>query len=228
VGGLRGVGGPAVPAGTRAARGRPVSRSAWRGRAAFPRFGPAQGTTDVHSLAVPTTSGACRARSAAFAASAVGLTLGAHVTAHGEPPGVPFLLLVVALVEALSSTFARRPRGPVATAAALLMAQVVLHVAFVLAAPAHAVHGEHLSSRPMLVAHGIAAVVLAVLLSRGERLITHVARLFLPVALLRPFRPVAVSRLVVAASSHVPLRLKASLHDISRRGPPSRPLAART
>jgi hypothetical protein len=226
VGGLRGVGGPAVPAGTDATRRRRRPRR--RGRTTFPRSASAHGRTDVHSLPVPTTSGACRARSAAFAASAVGLTLGAHVTAHGEPPGVPFLLLVVVLVEAMSSTFARRPRGPFATAAALLTAQVVLHVAFVLATPGHAVHGDHLSSRPMLVAHGIAAVVLAVLLSRGERLIAHVARLFLPVAVLRPFRPVAVGRLVVAASNHVPLRLRASLHDISRRGPPSRPLAART
>jgi hypothetical protein len=176
-----------------------------------------------------TSSGARRLRSVAFAASAVGLTLGAHVTAHGEPPDVLFLLMLVALVDAVSSTFARRPRGPVATAAALLTTQVVLHVAFVLAAPAHAAHAEHVLSAPMLAAHGVAAVVLAVLLSHGERLVSHVARVLLPVAVLRPFRPLPVTRPAVAAvPNDVPLGLGACLHDISRRGPPNRSLAART
>ncbi len=173
-----------------------------------------------------TSSGARRLRSAAFSASAVGLTLGAHVTAHGEPPDVLSLLVLVVLVDVVSSTFGRRPRGPVATSAALLMTQVVLHVAFVLAAPAH---GEHVLSAPMLAAHGVAAVVLAVLLSHGERLIGHAAGVLLPVAVLCPFRAVPVSRVVVAAVTRdVPLRLGACLHDISGRGPPRRPHAAPT
>jgi hypothetical protein len=176
-----------------------------------------------------TSSGARRLRSVAFSASAVGLTLGAHITAHGEPPDVLFVLVLVALVDAMSSAFAQRPRGPVATTAALLTTQVLLHVAFVLAAPAHGAHAEHVLSVPMLAAHGIAAVVLAVLLSHGERLVSHVARVLLPVAVLRPFYPFPVTRPAVAAlPNDVPLGLGASLHDISRRGPPRRPLAART
>jgi hypothetical protein len=176
---------------------------------------------------MPTGSGARSARSVAFAVSAVSLSLGAHATAGGDVPDVP-LLLLVALVDAASSTLARRPRGPVATAVALLSAQVVLHGAFMFAAPDHAAHAGHLPSLPMVVAHGIAAFVLAVLLSHGERLITHVARVLLPVALLRPFRPLLATRLVVAVPSDVPpLRLAATLHDISRRGPPESSLAAR-
>jgi len=177
---------------------------------------------------MPTGSGARSARSVAFAVSAVSLSLGAHATAGGDVPDVPLLLLLVALVDAASSTLARRPRGPVATAVALLSAQVVLHGAFMFAAPDHAAHAGHLPSLPMVVAHGIAAFVLAVLLSHGERLITHVARVLLPVALLRPFRPLLATRLVVAVPSDVPpLRLAATLHDISRRGPPESSLAAR-
>jgi hypothetical protein len=177
---------------------------------------------------MPTASGARSVRSGAFAVSAVSLSLGAHVTAGGDVPVIPLLLLLVALVDASSSTFARRPRGPIATAVALLAAQVVLHGAFMFAAPAHAAHAGHLHSLPMLVAHGIAAFVLAVLLSHGERLITHVARVLLPVALLRPFRPLPATRLVVAVPSDVPpLRLAATLHDLSRRGPPESSLVAR-
>lgn len=186
----------------------------------------------VHSVPMPPSSGARRVRSAAFAASAVGLTLGAHATAGGELPALPLVLLLVALVEAASSTFARRPRGPVATAGALLTAQVVLHGAFALATPAgatHLAHVGHAHSAPMLVAHGITVLVLAALLSHGERLIAHVARVLLPVALLRPFRSLPMTRLVVAVPRKVRLRLAASVHDLSRRGPPPphRLLAAR-
>lgn len=183
---------------------------------------------DVHSLPMSTSSGARRARSVAFTVSAVGLTAGAHVTAGGGPPDVPQLLLLVALVEAVSATFAGRPRGPVSTAAALLTAQVVLHFALAFATPAHVAHLGHTPSLPMLVAHGLAAVVLAALLSHGERLIARVARVLLPVAVRRPFRAVPVSRLLVVAPRDVPLRLGPSLHDISGRGPPSPCLAART
>jgi hypothetical protein len=195
-------------------------------------IGTAPDKVDVHSGAMFTSSGARRVRSTAFAVSAVGLTLGAHATAGGELPAVPLLLLLIALVEAASSTFARRPRGPIPTASALLSTQVVLHGAFALAAPPHAGHSSHVSHLPsvsMVVAHGIAALVLAFLLSHGERLIKRVGRLLLPVALLRPFRPRPASRLVVVVPRDVPpLRLAASLHDISRRGPPNPSLAART
>ena len=120
-------------------------------------------------------------------------------------------------------------RRPGFTAVALLSAQVVLHGAFALAAPVHAAHVHHLPSPPMLVAHGIAALVLAVLLSHGERLITHVVGVLLPVALLRPFRPLPVARFVATVRSDVPpLRLVATLHDLNRRGPPDRSRAART
>jgi hypothetical protein len=171
---------------------------------------------------MPTSSGARSVRSAAFAFSAVGLSLGAHVTAGGEVPIVPHLLLLVALVEAASARFACRPRGPVATAVALLAAQAVLHAAFMLAAPTHVAHVDHLPSPPMLAAHGITATVLAVVLAHGERLITRVARALVPVALLRPFQPLPVSRPVTATAIDVPrLRLAATLHDLSRRGPPS-------
>jgi hypothetical protein len=191
------------------------------------RVGAAQAVVDSSTML--TSSGARSVRSAAFAVSAVGLSLGAHVTAGGEIPVVPLLLLLVAHVDAASSAFARRPRGPIATAVALLTAQVVLHGAFMVAAPAHAAHTHDIHSPRMLVAHGIAASVLAVLLSRGEQLIANVARVLLPVALLRPFRPLPASRLVVAVPSDVPpMRLAATLHDLSRRGPPDRSPAART
>jgi hypothetical protein len=178
---------------------------------------------------MPTSSGARSVRSAAFAACAVGLALGAHATAGGGVPDLLVLLLLGVLVEAASSTFARRPRGALATALALLSVQVVLHSAFMMAAPAHMAHGSHLHSPSMVVAHGIAALILGVLLARGERQITCVARLLVPVALLRPFRPLPVRRLVIAAPVDVPrLRPAVTLHDLSRRGPPDRCLATRT
>jgi hypothetical protein len=80
----------------------------------------------------------------------------------------------------------------------------------------------------MLVAHGIAALVLAVLLNHGERVITRIARALVPVALLRPFRPRSATRPMVAIPTDGPaLRLAASLHDLSRRGPPHHGLLAR-
>lgn len=181
---------------------------------------------------MPTSSGAHRVRSTAFAVSAVGLALGAHATAGGEPPVLPLLVLLVALVDAASSTFARRSRSPLATAAALLTAQVVLHGAFTLAGPVHAGHAAHAGHLPsvlMLVAHGIAALVMAFLLSHGERLIRRITRVLVPVAVLRPFRPRPATGPVVDVPTDVPsLRLPSSLHDLSRRGPPHRVLLART
>jgi hypothetical protein len=199
----------------------------WEGPG-FPRSGQAPDPGDVHSLPMSTSSGARRVRSVAFAVSAVGLTAGAHVTAGGELPDVPQLLLLAGLVEAVSATFARRPRGPVATAGALLLAQVVLHFALVFATPAHVAHVGDIPSPSMLVTHGLAAVVLAALLSHGERLVARAARVLLPVAVLRPFRALPVSRLVVVVLRDVPLRVVGCLHDISGRGPPHPSLAALT
>ncbi|WP_214405984.1 hypothetical protein [Pseudonocardia lacus] len=182
-----------------------------------------------------------RLRSVAFAVAAVGLAVGAHVTAGGSPPALPLVVGLAALVEAGATTMARRRRGTATTAAGLAAAQALLHVVFSAVEPAHAgyadhaqhmAHGGHLVGAPtpaMFAAHGLAAVVLGFLLSHGDRMAGWALRLLVPVAAIAPFRPRVGSAAppVVAVATAGLARWVVGLHDVSRRGPPRASAVAR-
>lgn len=161
-----------------------------------------------------------RVRATAFAASTVGLALGAHVTAGGVMPALPLLVLLVALTEGFFTAFAQRRRGPVEIGAALVGAQSALHCAFTLAAPPE--HHTGVSPTPtMVLTHGVATLMLAVLLHRGEDVLAWVARLLLPLVVLLPYRPRSTTRVRLCTPTPVPLRShRFLLPQLSRRGPP--------
>jgi hypothetical protein len=169
-----------------------------------------------------------RLRSAAFALAAVGLAVGAHVTAGGMLPAVPLAVGLVALVEAAATAWARNRRGAVTTAAALVVAQALLHVVLSAAEPSHAGHAHHGSATTpgMLAAHGLAAVVLGFLLSHGDRMAGWAVGLLVPIVVVAPFRPrVGVRVLPATPAGTAAVRSAISLHDLSRRGPPRVPVA---
>jgi hypothetical protein len=180
---------------------------------------------------VPTPGGVPRLRSAAFAAAAVGLAVGAHVTAGGGPPVVPLVVGLVALVEAVATAFARRRRGAVATGAALAGSQALLHVVLAAAEPSHAGHAGHAAgvlTPAMLTAHALAAMVLGGLLSHGELVLGWALGLLVPIAAVVPFRPPAPTAVaVVVPVVHAARRWAVTLHDLSRRGPPAGSAAVR-
>jgi hypothetical protein len=173
-------------------------------------------------------------RSGAFAVAAVGLAVGAHVSAGGALPAAPLIVGLAALIEAVVSTTGRRRRGPTAVAAGLLVTQALLHVVFAATESSHAghaAHSEHLAgaaSPAMLTAHALAAVVLGSSLSHGERLVEWAVGLLLPIVVIAPFRrPAATEVPQVPPVAAAPGRWVVGRHDRSRRGPPAGSCAVR-
>ena len=177
-------------------------------------------------MTAPAPDPARRLRSTGFAAAAVGLAVGAHTTAGGAVPVLPLLVLLGTLVEASATAFARRRRGAAATGAALITTQAALHAAFLATEPGH---GAHAALGPsMLLAHGLAALVLGWLLSHGETVLVRALARLLPVLAVVPFRPATVIHVLVRTPAGPQWRRPAvSLHDLSRRGPPGRHAAPR-
>lgn len=162
-----------------------------------------------------------RVRSAAFAVSAVGLALGAHVTAGGVVPALPLVLLLVVLIEGIAATFARQRRSPAVIAIGLVGAQAFLHSAFTLVTPSGHAHPV-LPSGSMMLAHGVATLLLAGLLHRGEELLERLTHLLLPLVVLLPYRPLPATRMRLRAPRMtVVCDRTALLHDLTRRGPPA-------
>ncbi|MCO1655624.1 hypothetical protein [Pseudonocardia humida] len=186
-------------------------------------------------MSAPTPGAVRRLRSAAFAVSAVGLAVGAHVTAGGALPALPLVVGLVALVEASATAMARRRRGTAGTAAGLVVAQALLHFAFAADSPhaghGHMAHGGQFggaNAPTMLAAHALAAVVLGFLLSHGDRMAEWAVGLLVPIAVVAPFRPRASVRVLLVAPVTAALgRWVVGLHDVGRRGPPRAPAAVR-
>jgi hypothetical protein len=177
-------------------------------------------------------------RAAVVGLSASGLALLGHLAAGGTapPPGQLVLAVLAVLVVSLALSARRWTIGPLL--AVLLGSQTLFHVAFSGAGAAHVHGGQHVagaSSMPghpwllMLVGHGVAALLTALLLRRGEDWLWGLAAL-----LSRAWRVVRVAseEQVAAPLSRAMSRrgnMRAVLdmleHAVARRGPPECVLA---
>lgn len=167
-------------AGGRAAPGR---RS---GAPAADRSGPG------HRLRVPV-----------FTAATVVLGVGAHVAAGGAAPAIGQLLLITAVVAAISSAVATRELRLPALVGAVALTEAGIHVA--LLGQAHAGHGvDRSGSSGMLLAHLAASLLLAWWLRRGEAAVWHMV--------------VRAGRLVRLPSAPVRLRLPEMLRLVATAG----------
>jgi hypothetical protein len=186
-------------------------------------------------------------RAAVVGAVAFALSWAAHVGAGGSSPGAGVLVLL-AVLTALGSTLVTRWRlRPVALVATLGVAQVALHEALMwLSAPqpspcagampcGSAMFGMsgmsgmhappvHSSSALMLAAHAAATVLLALLLSVGERALWFLATLLRPVLRAWPEPPAMPTSTRVHTHTQVigtgPLPFVSG--GTGRRGPPRR------
>jgi len=177
-------------------------------------------------------------RAAVVGLSASGLALLGHLAAGGTapPPGQLVLAVVAVLVVSLALSARRWTIGPLL--AVLLGSQAVFHVAFSGAGAAHVHGGQHMpgaSAMPghpwllMLVGHGVAALLTALLLRRGEDWLWGLVAL-----LTRAWRVVRVASeeplgahraRAMSRSGDVRLVLDLLEHVVARRGPPERAIA---
>ena len=173
------------------------------------------------------------ARAAVVGLNATGLALLGHLAAGGTAPpaGQLALVLLAVLAVSLALSVRRWTVGPLL--AVLLGSQALFHVAFGGAGHVHG--GQHVAggstipghSGPlMLVAHGVAALLTALVLKRGEDWLWGLLAL-----LARAWRagrvaadpPVAAARSrVISRSGDVPAVLDLLEHAVARRGPPAR------
>ena len=128
-------------------------------------------------------------RALVVAAACVGITLSAHLLAGGMDVPPRSLLLLYGAVGALTYALSGRRWTFGRLVVALGAAQVVLHPAFDLLA------GGTMGSMgtTMLAAHGVAALVLAAVMARGDAVLWRTAQVV--AALLRPL--LALLRLLV-------------------------------
>lgn len=101
-------------------------------------------------------------RAAAVALCVVGLSLGGHVAAGGNVPGPLVLIGSSAAVFAYAGALTRSRLGPLELIGVLGAGQMLLHTAFM------ASGGDHAGGLAMFAAHAVAAVVIALVLVRGE------------------------------------------------------------
>lgn len=178
-------------------------------------------------------SAPCRlVRAFVVAAVCVGCMLSAHVLAGGMVVPARSLLLVYGAVGAVTYGLSGRRWTFGRLLVALGAAQVVLHPTFDLLAG-----GAPMGSTDdtMLAAHGVAALVLAAVMARGDAVLWRTAQVV--AALLRPLMarlripgPVAADAILPACPTPVPdLRVPAGLvvAPSAERAPPRRRLSLR-
>ena len=159
-----------------------------------------------------------------------------HGCGTAPPPGQLVLAVLAVLVVSLALSARRWTVGPLL--AVLLGSQALFHVAFSGAGAAHVHDGQHMMSATampghpwllMLVGHGVAALLTALLLRRGEDwlwdLVALLARAWRVVRIASD-EPVAVDRSrAMPRSGDVPAVLDLLEHAVARRGPPVRVVA---
>jgi hypothetical protein len=174
-------------------------------------------------------------RAAVVGLSASGLALLGHLAAGGTapPPGQLVLAVLALLVVSLALSARRWTVGPLL--AVLLGSQALFHVAFSGAGSAHVHGGQHVMSASampghpwllMLVGHGLAALLTALLLRRGEDwlldLVALLARAW-RVACVVAEEPARARRTrALPWSGDVRVVLDLLEHAVARRGPPAR------
>lgn len=167
----------------------------------------------ARDLGRPVEALARRLRVPAFAGCTVLLAVLAHVAGGGGAPGCPVLVLLTAVVALLWRTVCERELSQMRLLGGVLGTQVGLHVALL-------DHAGHLPQGRALLAHLVAAVVLAVALRRHE-LACRTVRPGLLLALLtyRP-GPGAASFRPAPTPAPQPRGAVHALGPQQRRGPP--------
>lgn len=190
------------------------------------------------------------ARAFGFAIAAFALSVGAHVLAGGTPPSLTASLVLVAGTVWVSLFLTGRQRGARSVVAAMGLLQLVLHQALMLSAgasrcPALDAPGNHLHALSsaarsacmampslsqthvapgiplgMTLAHALAAVVLGLVLARGESAIWFLAALVWPSRPVARAVPVGMPRAWSIPTVPAVRRLGQAVAPISRRGPP--------
>jgi hypothetical protein len=184
----------------------------------------------VRACAAAPTSGWLRvARGAVVGVTAMGLSVGGHLVGGGSLPTPTTAATLLALAVAGSVALSGRRWTVSALLSVLLGVQVVCHVALAGHAGSHLANHQqvaHGASASMVVAHVLAALVTAVVLSRGEswcwRLVALLSR---PVQVVRLFcartHPGFAARsLPPAVGSPAVLRSLLLAYAQPRRGPP--------
>lgn len=175
-----------------------------------------------------TATHALAARRLALGAGALGASALAHRCAVGDVDATRATPVVrtglLAVLTLLGGRVRWRPRGLAATLAILLVAQAGVHVAMSVAPWAFGLAPHHepalVAGPAALLAHGAAAIVIAVLVVRLERVLDHALRAVRAVRrwLARRPRPVRPARVAVTAARPGPSRARV-VHVA--RGPPA-------
>ena len=151
------------------------------------------------------------------------LTWLAHLAAGGAPPGTGHLLAVAVVVATGSVALRHQVVGLPTAVAAVLAAQLGLHVAFTHAA-GHGTHPVTGLDAEMLFAHGVGTVVTALALAWQEQVLVRLGRGLVTGAL-----PAVVPCADGRTHPDVPRRPPIGLllgSACPRRGPPARPAPA--
>ena len=174
-------------------------------------------------------TGLQRGRTVVFAVLATVLALMAHVVGGGAAPGAGSLLLVALLAGTAGSWLAAHRPGPVRGVLGLGLVEVVAHTVFAAAAPMPDRMGAGHAAHPgaMTLAHGVAVVVTALLLTRGERAVETLLARVLPAPpghVVTP-SPARACRTVPPAPA-VPALGLVLVDHLTLRGPPGSPAVA--
>lgn len=130
-------------------------------------------------------------RAATFASSSVCLAWAAHVAGGAQRPAAAIMIIAFLLLTRIVYGLGGRERRLSVFVAGVAGTQVLLHITFGLAhTHTHRAGGYSVEAR-MVLAHGLAAVCIAVLLRRAERALWSASRLRPHTVLFRLFRPVA-------------------------------------
>jgi hypothetical protein len=163
-------------------------------------------------------------RGSVLAVTSAALAVLAHVLGGGMPPATGLTLLLTAGVAAGGVALADRQRGGFAILAALGLSHLAIHLLLTLGTPAMDM-GSPINAHVMLVAHVLAILLAAALLTRAERAIYALAEqlaMLLPrwiaVFFASPELPPAPPRAPEPAEKAMRVLLRRAC---SRRGPPA-------
>ena len=151
------------------------------------------------------------------------LTSAAHASAHGQLPDAGGLALLIPVSVGLSTIAMERKRGVLWFVLYALGIQALLHVLLVTVSAHSSPHSSLLPDQTMLLAHGITAGLLALLLAHGDALLLRWVA-YMSTVLYRaliPLRLIAAMGIDNFAPVAALSQARAIEFSIPRRGPPA-------
>ncbi|MEJ3658287.1 hypothetical protein WEH80_35525 [Actinomycetes bacterium KLBMP 9759] len=168
-------------------------------------------------------AGGGTARSVVLAALCALVTAVGHVGGGGTLPDLGILVVLLPMLAAVFSSFARRCRSATGTVATLGAGQLALHHLMELLHPAHVTAAAAFDPAQMVTMHALVTLVMAVALRYADAAVAAVraaARRVLPRRWAQP--PVSRPLITLAVpAAEVPLLLARTMATaVVRRGPP--------